>query len=218
MRINLKNMISKFNFLLKKNGFFQRFGFPFVILILVGAVVYLGSVIGKMNDEQASIQALIDSSEPTHIVRLPQGIKTKSWGVFRAGFGGLRFKYPVNWRILSGSGEKIIREGEGALVSVEASSADTSGESMVAYRVARIAALHDLGYAITDIAKTIVGNDQALMFEGRGADGETIHESALLRRGIFYTFTMLIKSNISEFGREDIVKEYKEIISTISFE
>lgn len=211
-------MIQRFVSFLKKNTFLQRFGFPFIILILGGLVVYLGSIIGTIHDEKNAIQALIDNSEPTHSIRFPQRIKTKNWSVFRSGFGGLRFKYPINWRGVPDSDKKIIREGEDALLSVESSHAGATGDSMIAYRVARIAALHDTGYTITTIAKTLVGSDQALILEGRDSDGGILYETAFLKRGIFYTLTLFIKSEASVSDQKDIIEEYKKMISTISFQ
>lgn len=211
-------MIQKFNFFKTKNSFFHRFGFPFIILILLGTVLYLVGAIGKINDEKKSIQALIENSEPTHVIRLPQSAATKKWSTFYSGFGGLRFKYPPNWRIVPGSHEKIVREGEGALLSVEASNAEESGESMIAYRVARISALQDLGYSIVDIAKTLVADHQALVFEGEDSHGGALYEAAFLKQGIFYTFTLFIKSETSVSDRKDSIEEYQKIISTISFQ
>lgn len=217
--ISRQKIFFKKYFFEKRARFFQRFGFPFAILILFGVILYLGSVIGEYHTQESSIQALIDDSEPRSVFVLPHDVRDKNWARVQLGVRGFEFRYPANWRIFDALARTIIREGEGATVSLDVTEADTAGESMIAYRVARIAALSDLGYRVTDISQAVIHGEKALILTYENMSGEALfYDTIVLRRGMFYSVLLAVKKNQMRTHVNDIVDEYRRILATVSFE
>ena len=197
--------------------FFRRFGFPFIIILLIGIIAYLGSVIGRSAAERKAIDLLIQDSVPRGVFTLPSATDAKKWALFSFDFGGISFKYPPNWRTLPGETRGIIREGEDAIISTEATDANINGESMIAYRVARIAALTDLEYPVQMIEEADIAGRRALVLAYKSPEGRGLfYEITFLERGFFYTILLGIRNISTEIAAESIVDEYRAMLSTIT--
>ena len=190
---------------------------PFLILALLGVIVYLASVIGQTKQERESILALIDESRPEGTFSLPEKFDTRRWKYFSAS-DSVRFKYPLNWRISPTDKTALIRDGEGAFLSVALSDAETSGESIVAYRVARISALQDLGYEVREVLEAELAGTTALVLEYGEKEGAiTFYETSFLHGGQFYSLVLFVKENLKEAEIISSLKEYKQMLATIAF-
>lgn len=200
-----------------KESFLYKFGFPFLIIVLVGVIVYLGSVVGSYEAEKLAINALIHDSEPNGVFSIPTETLQKKWGTFASDDGDVSFRFPLNWRTTGVKNGGIIREGEGAIISLEASDAAQSGESMIAYRVAKISALQDLKYPIDAIEEATLSDKKALVLQYRDEhDNNTFYDVTFLAGRFFYSIVLAIKNDRSEKVQADIIDEFKKILSTFA--
>jgi hypothetical protein len=203
----------------KKSRFLDRFGLPFIIIMLAGIVVYLASVIGTYESEKKSIQALIENSDPKGFFSLPENVNSRRWGTF--GFDSLNvsFRYPLNWRPAQSEGHTIIREGEAAIITGEMVDTRVHGESMIAYRVARISALMDLKYIVESISETEISGTNALVLYYHDTEGKNdFYETTFIHEDMFYSLLLVIKNERTSAGNNNavILDEYKKILATIS--
>lgn len=190
---------------------------PFLVIILSGIVIYLGSIIGRFTSERNSIELLMRASEPKGVFAIPAEVEAKKWQTFSFALGGVYFKYPGNWRLLQNEDLGIIREGEDAIISTDALDARINGESMVAYRVARLAALQDLKFPVEFIEEAEIADKKALVLKYKStADGNIFYETTFLDRGFFYTIVLGIKNFKTDTGVNAIVEEYRDMLATIS--
>ncbi|MEK7636313.1 MAG: hypothetical protein AAB362_01340 [Patescibacteria group bacterium] len=207
-----------FSFEIEKQSFLRRLVLPFAVIVLSGIVVYLGSIIGRFTVEQKSVEMLIKESEPRGAFFIPTIPDVKKWTTFSLGFEGVSFKYPPRWRPLSGEYRGIMREGEDAIVSVDIVDAGINGESMLAYRVARIAALQELKYPMRAVESAELSGRRALVLQYYSPNDESVfYETTFLERGFFHTIILGTRGSFSENGKESVVDEYRAMLATVSF-
>ena len=202
----------------EKQTFIGRLMLPFAVIVLIGIIVYLGSVIGQFTVERKSVELLMKESEPRGIFTIPNVPDAKKWAVFSFDIGGVSFKYPPRWRPLSGEYRGIMREGEDAIVSVDAVDAGINGESMLAYRVSSIAALQELKYPMRAVESAELSGRRALVLQYYSPNDEGVfYEATFLERGFFYTIILGIRGSFSENGMKSVVDEYRAMLATMSF-
>ena len=202
----------------EKQSFLRRLTLPFAVIVLIGIIVYLGSIIGRFTVERKSIELLIKESEPRGTFAIPSVPDAKKWALFSFGVGEVSFKYPPRWRPTSGEYRGIMREGEDAIVSIDAVDAGINGESMLAYRVARIAALQELKYPMRGVESAELSGRRALVLQYYSPNDESMfYETTFLERGFFYTIILGIRGSFSEKGTKSVVDEYRQMLATMSF-
>lgn len=201
------------------SDFMRQWLEPFVILLLIGFVVYLASIVGGSDKEKRDIQAIAAASKPSGVFFLPDTVLDAGWPSLRFGFGKASVRFPLNWRMENQRGSTIIREGEGAIVVFSSEDSIESGDSMLAYRVARISALQELKYHMDSIEEASLGGDRALVFRYHDGDEKNdIYEATLLNGSQFYTATLLMKKERASADMPAIINEYKSMLATLNVE
>ena len=203
------------------NTFWQKLGFPFIIIILGGVVIYLVSVISRYQAEQKNIQSLLATSNPKEefTLKVPEARDIRKWSTFHFENDlSVSFRYPINWRTEPSGTASLIREGEAAVLSAEAIEEPTDESTLLTYRVARLSALSESGYQMTNVFDTYIDGIPAIVISYIDREHKSVfYEAVIPHYDRLYRILLVIKQAQLKGTSEAIVNEYKTMLGTLAF-